>query len=145
MSSVLIPRCLAELAYGLRLPFGYWEAKDERDDLYAGIELKFKRSCPQDNIVFEDSREAVLIQNRREVIRCAVGDVEKLRYGPTQRNECANRHLRRFSEPSPKREGKAHSPLADAIPARGRALRLICVLVTMPARPTACTDRPCLS
>src|SRR5579885_2415920 len=66
------------LLYGLRLPFGYWEAKDERDDLDAEIELKFKRGYPQDNIVFEDSREAVLIQNRREVIRCAVDDVEKL-------------------------------------------------------------------
>ncbi|HJP97814.1 MAG TPA: type ISP restriction/modification enzyme [Rhodanobacteraceae bacterium] len=66
------------LLYGLRLPFGYWEAKDERDDLDAEIELKFKRGYPQDNIVFEDSREAVLIQNRREVMRCAVDDVEKL-------------------------------------------------------------------
>jgi predicted helicase len=66
------------LMYGLRLPFGYWEAKDERDDLDTEIEVKFKRGYPQDNIVFEDSREAVLIQNRREVIRCAVDDVEKL-------------------------------------------------------------------
>ncbi|HKZ09186.1 MAG TPA: type ISP restriction/modification enzyme [Rhodanobacteraceae bacterium] len=66
------------LVYGLRLPFGYWEAKDERDDLDAEIELKFKRGYPQDNIVFEDSREAVLIQNKREVIRCAVDDVDKL-------------------------------------------------------------------
>jgi len=66
------------LLYGLRLPFGYWEAKDERDDLDAEIELKFKRGYPQDNIVFEDSREAVLIQNRREVIRCAVDDVDRL-------------------------------------------------------------------
>ena len=54
------------LLYGLRLPFGYWEAKDEKDDLDAEIELKFRRGYPQDNIVFEDSREAVLIQNKRE-------------------------------------------------------------------------------
>ena len=66
------------LLYGLRLPFGYWEAKDERDDLDAEIELKFKRGYPQDNIIFEDSREAVLIQNRREVVRCGVDDVDKL-------------------------------------------------------------------
>lgn len=31
------------LLYGLRLPFGYWEAKDEKDDLDAEIETKFKR------------------------------------------------------------------------------------------------------
>ena len=67
------------LLYGLRLPFGYWEAKDEKDDLDAEIELKFRRGYPQDNIVFEDSREAVLIQNRREVIRAPVDDVDRLR------------------------------------------------------------------
>jgi len=66
------------LLYGLRLPFGYWEAKDEKDDLDAEIEAKFKRGYPTDNIVFEDSRAAVLIQNRREVLRCAVDDVDKL-------------------------------------------------------------------
>lgn len=57
------------LLYGLRLPFGYWEAKDEKDDLNAEIELKFRRGYPQDNIIFEDSREAALIQNKREVMR----------------------------------------------------------------------------
>ncbi len=66
------------LLYGLRLPFGYWEAKDARDDLDAEIEYKFSRGYPTDNIVFEDSTQAVLIQNRREVLRCAVDDVEKL-------------------------------------------------------------------
>jgi len=65
------------LLYGLRLPFGYWEAKDEKDDLDAEIELKFRRGYPQDNIIFEDSREAVLIQNKRQVLRCPVEDVEK--------------------------------------------------------------------
>jgi predicted helicase len=66
------------LLYGLRLPFGYWEAKDEKDDLDAEIETKFKRGYPTDNIIFEDSRAAVLIQDRREVLRCAVDDVDKL-------------------------------------------------------------------
>lgn len=66
------------LLYELRVPFGYWEAKDEKDDLNAEIELKFSRGYPQDNIIFEDSREAVLYQNGREVIRCAVDDVGKL-------------------------------------------------------------------
>ncbi|MFO1506912.1 MAG: N-6 DNA methylase [Lysobacterales bacterium] len=66
------------LLYGLRLPFGYWEAKDEKDDLDAEIETKFKRGYPQDNIIFDDSREAVLIQNRHEVLRCAVDDVDNL-------------------------------------------------------------------
>ena len=66
------------LLYALRMPFGYWEAKDERDDLDAEIELKIRRGYPQDNIIFEDSREAVLIQNRQQVMRCEVDDVAKL-------------------------------------------------------------------
>ena len=66
------------LLHELRMPFGYWEAKDEKDDLDAEIAAKFSRGYPSDNIIFEDSKQAVLIQNRNEVIRCAVDDVEKL-------------------------------------------------------------------
>jgi len=66
------------LLYSLRVPFGYWEAKDEKDDLDAEIAYKFSRGYPQDNIIFEDSRQAVLIQDRREVIRAPVDDAEKL-------------------------------------------------------------------
>ena len=42
------------------------------------IEQKFRRGYPQDNIIFEDSTEAVLIQNRQEVMRCGVDDVDAL-------------------------------------------------------------------
>ena len=47
----------------LRMARGYWEAKDTHDDLDAEIQRKFNRGYPRDNIIFEDSREAVLIQN----------------------------------------------------------------------------------
>ena len=60
------------------MPFGYWEAKDEKDDLDAEIEYKLRRGYPQDNIIFEDSTQAVLIQSKREVMRCSVDDVAKL-------------------------------------------------------------------
>ena len=66
------------LLYELRVPFGYWEAKDAKDDLDAEIEFKFKRGYPQDNIIFEDSTQAVLIQHREEVMRCDVADVRAL-------------------------------------------------------------------
>ncbi|HEY0861567.1 MAG TPA: type ISP restriction/modification enzyme [Pseudoxanthomonas sp.] len=66
------------LLHGLRLPFGYWEAKDEKDDLDAEIALKFQRGYPKDNIIFDDSIQAVLIQNGIEVIRCKVDDVDSL-------------------------------------------------------------------
>ena len=55
------------LLHTLRVPFGYWEAKDEKDDLDAEIETKFRRGYPKTNIIFEDSTEAVLIQHGEEV------------------------------------------------------------------------------
>ena len=53
----------------LRMARGYWEAKDIHDDLDTEIERKFDRGYPRDNIIFEDSQTAVLIQNREEVMR----------------------------------------------------------------------------
>ena len=53
----------------LRMARGYWEAKDSHDDLDSEIERKFDRGYPRDNIIFEDSQTAVLIQNREEVMR----------------------------------------------------------------------------
>ncbi len=47
----------------LRMSRGYWEAKDSHDDLDTEIQRKLNRGYPQDNIVFEDSLTAVLIQN----------------------------------------------------------------------------------
>jgi hypothetical protein len=35
------------LLHELRVPFGYWEAKDEKDNLDAEIEYKFRRGYPQ--------------------------------------------------------------------------------------------------
>lgn len=67
------------LLHELRVPFGYWEAKDEADDLDEEIEKKFRRGYPQDNIIFEDSHKAILIQNRQEVVRCGVDDPAKLK------------------------------------------------------------------
>ena len=66
------------LLHELRVPFGYWEAKDAKDNLDDEIAFKFKRGYPQDNIIFEDSTQAVLIQHREEVMRCDVADVKQL-------------------------------------------------------------------
>src|SRR3990172_7045909 len=66
------------LVHTLRVPFGYWEAKDEKDDLDAEIATKLRRGYPQDNIIFEDSTEAVLVQERQEVYRCPVDNVKNL-------------------------------------------------------------------
>jgi predicted helicase len=66
------------LLHDLRVPFGYWEAKDTSDKLDDEIAKKLRRGYPQTNIIFEDSARVVLIQNGGEVVRCAVDDVENL-------------------------------------------------------------------
>ncbi|MGH6817126.1 MAG: N-6 DNA methylase, partial [Hyphomicrobiaceae bacterium] len=66
------------LLHELRIPFGYWEAKDQKDNLDEEIAFKFRRGYPQDNIIFEDTREAVLIQNKEQARRCRVDDVDEL-------------------------------------------------------------------
>ncbi len=53
----------------LRMPRGYWEAKDTHDDLDTEIQRKLNRGYPRDNVIFEDSQTAVLIQNREEAMR----------------------------------------------------------------------------
>lgn len=62
------------LLHGLRVPFGYWEAKDTSDDLDEEIAKKFARGYPQTNIIFEDSAKAILIQSGQEIMRCNVDD-----------------------------------------------------------------------
>jgi hypothetical protein len=54
------------LVYELRVPLGYWEAKDEEDDLEKEIEKKFRKGYPQDNIIFEDSYEATIVNARKK-------------------------------------------------------------------------------
>ncbi|MDL2345609.1 N-6 DNA methylase [Deinococcus sp. MIMF12] len=62
----------------LQQPRGFWESKDEADTLDAEIEKKFARGYPRDNILFEDSRTAVLIQHGEEVQRVSMDDADAL-------------------------------------------------------------------
>jgi predicted helicase len=62
----------------LRQDWGYWESKDEADDLNEEIQKKFDKGYPRENILFEDSRTAVLIQNSEEVLRCSIADANAL-------------------------------------------------------------------
>jgi len=66
------------LLHELRMPLGYWEAKDAHDDLDAEVVKKFKKGYPQDNIIFSDDAVAVLWQNRAEVLRCDMTDPHAL-------------------------------------------------------------------
>jgi len=62
----------------LRLDWGYWESKDEADDIDEEIDKKFKKGYPKDNILFEDSNTAVLIQQGNEVMRIKMDDADAL-------------------------------------------------------------------
>jgi predicted helicase len=64
--------------HDIRVPLGYWEAKDTKDDLDEEIRKKFAKGYPQDNIIFENSETAVLIQNRQEITRVAMTDTAAL-------------------------------------------------------------------
>ncbi len=66
------------ILHDLRVPLGYWEAKDTADDLDTEIKKKFLKGYPQDNIIFENSTTAVLFQNRAEVMRCSMADTKEL-------------------------------------------------------------------
>ena len=58
----------------LRMTRGLWEAKDTHDDLDREIQNKLSQGYSSDNILFEDSRTAVLVQDQQEVMRTDMTD-----------------------------------------------------------------------
>lgn len=79
------PTALGKIVYpdgtikdALRLAWGYWESKDQDDDLDREIEKKFSLGYPNDNILFEDSKTAVLFQGEEETMRVSMGDIDAL-------------------------------------------------------------------
>ena len=46
---------------------GYWEAKDEKDDLETEIKRKIAAGYPLSNTIFEDTRRAILWQNFKQI------------------------------------------------------------------------------
>jgi len=66
------------LLNSLRIPFGYWEAKDADDRLDHEIANKFCKGYPKDNIVFSDDVTAVLFQRGHEADRAPMDDVDAL-------------------------------------------------------------------
>ena len=66
------------LKNALRLDFGYWESKDESDDINEEISKKTKKGYPLTNILFEDSQTAVLYQNGQETMRVNMKNADEL-------------------------------------------------------------------
>ena len=63
---------------GLRMDWGYWESKDQYDDLEKEIEDKFSKGYPRSNILFEDSLKAVLFQGGVRVMEARFDRAEEL-------------------------------------------------------------------
>lgn len=68
----------ATLKDPLRQDWGYWESKDEKDDLDAEIAAKLAKGYPSRNILFEDTRTGVLYQDGVEVLRADFADAPAL-------------------------------------------------------------------
>ena len=61
-----------------RLPRGYWEAKDTKDDLATEIRKKIKAGYPTINTIFEDTRRAILYQNNKPVLEADLSKPKEL-------------------------------------------------------------------
>ncbi|QDV34875.1 type ISP restriction/modification enzyme [Tautonia plasticadhaerens] len=59
-------------------PRGYWEAKDTDDKLEDEIRKKIAQGYPTINTIFEDTREGILYQNGKRVMRAKLQDPEEL-------------------------------------------------------------------
>ena len=57
---------------------GYWEAKDEKDDLESEIKTKIAAGYPLSNIIFEDTKHAILWQNNRQIARFDLAQPEEI-------------------------------------------------------------------
>ena len=61
-----------------RLPHGYWEAKDDDDDLPTEVSRKFESGYPRDNILFQEPHRAILWQNERQTLDADLTDPTEL-------------------------------------------------------------------
>lgn len=85
------------LLNSLRIPMGYWEAKDADDQLDKEIADKFRKGYPRDNILFSDDVTAVLFQRGHEASRAPMDDVEALRDKIAEKR-AASRDFKRAEE-----------------------------------------------
>ena len=97
------------LKYYGGINLGYWEAKDSKDKLDDEIHFKLNvKGYPNDNIIFEDTQTAVLIQEGAEVMRVSMREWNLLddlldrfiNYEPSEVKEF-NKALEQFKENVP--------------------------------------------
>ena len=97
-----------------QIPRGYWEAKDAKDDLEVEIQKKIKLGYDLRNTIFEDTRRAVLFQNKQRVLDTDLS-----------RPDALAGLLRRYFDHTPAEIEEFHAAEAefrDRIPTLARAL-----------------------
>ncbi|MCY7350780.1 MAG: N-6 DNA methylase [Cytophagaceae bacterium] len=82
----------------LSLLYGLWESKDTKDDLRTEMEKKFSIGYPSFNILFEDSRQAILVQGGQEVGQVELRDAPALDQLLTRFVEYERPEVRTFRE-----------------------------------------------
>jgi predicted helicase len=97
---------------------GYWEAKDTDDKLDAEISKKIAKGYPLNNTIFEDTRQAVLFQGKREVRRTDLTVAQNLA-------DLLN-HFYAYTEPEHEDFEQAVEEFKDRVPdlARGLAAKI---------------------
>ncbi len=103
------------LMYSIRVPFGYWEAKDSKDDLEQEIRKKEAKGYPKTNIIYEDTRRAVLIQDGTRIAEADMDDTDAL-YALLER-------FFAYEQPAIRDFRKAIAKFAEDLPAILEALR----------------------
>lgn len=61
-----------------KIPHGYWEAKDTKDDLEKEIHKKFEAGYPKNNILFQAPHRAIIYQDGREYFNQDISQPEQL-------------------------------------------------------------------
>jgi len=103
----------------LRQDWGYWESKDEADDLDEEMRKKFAKGYPCDNILFEDSATAILIQGGQEVRRVSMKDPDAL--------DSVLRNFVEYQRPEVKHFHEAIAHFKQDIPKVTEALRTVLI------------------
>jgi predicted helicase len=66
------------LVDNFKIPHGYWEAKDTKDDLDKEIQKKFDAGYPRNNILFQAPQRAIIYQDGREYFNQDISQPEQL-------------------------------------------------------------------
>ncbi|MGC1107562.1 MAG: type ISP restriction/modification enzyme [Candidatus Acidiferrales bacterium] len=76
-SSVIVDGAMVDMYH---LPYGYWEAKDEQDDLAKEVSRKLDKGYPRDNIIFQAPERAILYQGNAKIFDDSIVKPEALVY-----------------------------------------------------------------